>query len=221
MASDTPDIFELRTPAQWKAFSHPLRLRILERLAEDALTNEEIAAALGEQSGKLYFHTKRLLDAGLIVLDRTRQKGPITEKLYRAAGRRFLAPPPALDGGIPPLEVALASALDLYRSDWQESGGLAGELQMGFHLTLPLDPEARQEFARRVKALFEDFQMRGSSAPDARRVSLGVLIYSRDVKGKKTDATPKNDGPGTDTSGDDGGAGGRDAGGPRGRLFEV
>ena len=33
---------------------------------------------------------------------------------------------------------------------------------MGFHLTLPLDAEACREFARRVKALFEDFQARGS-----------------------------------------------------------
>jgi len=211
----TPDIFELRTPGQWKAFSHPIRLRILELLADDALTNEEIAAALGEQSGKLYFHTKRLLDAGLIVLDQTRRKGPITEKLYRAAGRRFLAPPPALGGDTPPLEVALTSALDLYRSDWRESGGLAGELQMGFHLTLPLDLEARQEFARRVKALFEDFQTRGSSAPNARRVSLGVLIHSRDTKERKTDATSEDDGHSDGPAGDNGGPGGHDAGGPR------
>lgn len=213
--ANVPDIFELRTPAQWKAFSHPLRLRILERLADDALTNEELAAALGEQSGKLYFHTKRLLDAGLIVLDRTRQKGPITEKLYRAAARRFLAPPPAPDGDTPPLETALASALDLYRSDWQESGGLPGEIQMGFHLTLPLDLEARREFARRVRALFDDFQASGSDAPDARRVSLGVLIHSRDIK-EKTDATAEDDGaddgPAGD-GGDDGAPGGRD---PRG-----
>ncbi len=206
MANDVPDIFELRTPAQWKAFSNPIRLRILDTLADGPRTNEEIAAALGEQSGKLYFHTKRLLDAGLIVLDHTRQKGPITEKLYRAAGRRFLAPPPTLGGDSPPLEMVLTSALDLYRSDWQESGGLAGELQMGFHLTLPLDAEACREFARRVKALFEDFQTRGSEAPDARRVSLGVLIHSRDMtEGKrKTDAAAKNDGPDGGPAGDDG-----------------
>ena len=204
MVNESPDIFELRTSAQWKAFSHPLRLRILDALAGGPRTNEEIAAALGEQSGKLYFHTKRLLDAGLIVLDHTRQKGPITEKLYRAAGRRFLAPPPTLDGDTPPLEMSLTSALELYRSDWQESGGLPGELQMGFHLTLPLDAEARREFARRVKALFDDFQAGGSDAPDARRVSLGVLIHSRDMKERKTDATQESDGPGDGPFGGDG-----------------
>ncbi len=201
--ANLPDIFELQTPAQWKAFSHPLRLRILEQLAGDALTNEELARALGEQSGKLYFHTKRLLDAGLIVPAGTRQKGPITEKLYRAAARRFLAAPPALGGDAPPLETALTSALTLYRSDWRESGGLPGELQMGFHMTLPLAPDARREFARRVKALFDDFQTSGSDAPDARRVSLGVLIHSRDTAEKKTEATTEDDGAG-DEPADDG-----------------
>lgn len=209
---EIPDVWQLRTPAQWKAFSHPLRLRILEQLAQDALTNEELATALGEQSGKLYFHTKRLLDAGLIVLDRTRQKGPITEKLYRAAARRFLASPPTLDGDTPPLEAALTSALALYRSDWRESGGLPDELQMGFHLTLPLDLEARREFARRVKALFDDFQISGSDAPDARRVSLGVLIHSRDTHERTTDAVTEDDGSGVGAAGDEPGADGRDAG---------
>lgn len=202
MAENLSDTFDLRTPAQWKAFSHPLRLRILERLADDTLTNEELATALGEQSGKLYFHTKRLLDAGLIVPAGTRQKGPITEKLYRAAARRFLAPPPTLDGDAPPLETALTSALALYRSDWQESAGLPGELQMGFHLTLPLDLEARREFARRVKALFDDFQASGSDAPDARRVSLGVLIHSRSTEERKTDATTEDNGAGDGPAGD-------------------
>jgi len=204
MEKDTPDTFELRTPAQWKAFSHPLRLRILEQLADNALTNEELATVLGERSGKLYFHTKRLLDAGLIVLDRTRQKGPITEKLYRAAARQFLAAPPTLGGDAPPLETALTSALALYRSDWRESGGLPGELQMGFHMTLPLAPDSRREFARRVKALFDDFQVSGSGAPDARRVSLGVLIHSRDTKEKTTNATMEDDSPGDGSAGDDG-----------------
>ncbi len=193
MVKDIPDIFELQTPTQWKALSHPLRLRILELLADGARTNEELSAALGEQSGKLYFHTKRLLDAGLIVLDHTRQKGPITEKLYRAVARRFLAPPPTLGGDAPPLEVALTSALDLYRSDWRESGGLPGELQLGFHLALPLAPEQRQEFARRIRALFDDFQISGSDAPDARRVSLAVLLHSYGTKEGKTDEASRED----------------------------
>ena len=116
-----PDLFEMQTPAQWKAFSHPLRLRILEELADQPRTNEELAAALGEQSGKLYFHTKKLLDAGLIVLDSTRQKGPITEKLYKSVARRFTAPAPVKGGSTPPLAPYLVAGLDLYRSVWLET----------------------------------------------------------------------------------------------------
>ncbi len=182
-----PDIFEMQTPEQWKAFSHPLRLRILEELASEPRTNEELAAALGEQSGKLYFHTKKLLDAGLIVLDSTRQKGPITEKLYRAVARRFTAPAPVKGGKIPPLEQYLAAGLTLYRSSWAETNGELAEL--GFHLVLPVAPERRAEFAGRVRALFEDFQAAASEAQDAEKVALTVVIHSLD--GRNDDAKEK------------------------------
>ena len=204
MANDMPDIFELRTPVQWKAISHPLRLRILDALAGGPRTNEEIAAALGERSGKLYFHTKRLLDAGMIVLDHTRQKGPITEKLYRAAGCRFLAPPPEKGGHRPPFEDALVSALELYRGNWHEMGGLPGQIEGGFHLVLALTPERGREFAARLTALFEDFRASGSDAPDTRPVSLAALMHSFDAKERQTDATQKSDGPGDGLFGGDG-----------------
>ncbi len=211
MVEDTPDIFELQTPAQWKALSHPLRLRVLELLADGARTNEELAAALGEQSGKLYFHTKRLLDAGLIALDHTRQKGPITEKLYRAVARRFAAPTPQKGGEKPPLEDLLTSALELYRGNWQETGGLPGQIEGGFHLVLALTPERQREFAARLTALFEDFRASGSDAPDARPVSLATLMHSFDTKRRKTDATTEDGGPGDGAAGDEPDPSGRDA----------
>src|SRR5687768_884360 len=72
--------FILKTTAHWKALSHPLRVAALRLLGDRAMTNEELAQALCVESGKLYFHTKQLLDAGLIELVETRAKGPITEK---------------------------------------------------------------------------------------------------------------------------------------------
>ena len=193
-----PELFEMQTPEQWKAFSHPLRLRILEELAREPRTNEELAAALGEQSGKLYFHTKKLLDAGLIALDSTRQKGPITEKLYRAIARRFTAPAPVKGGKMPPLEPYLVAGLDLYRSAWAETGGLPDQIEGGFHLVLPLEPERRAEFVARVRALFKDFREAGSEAPNAQKIALTVLIHSAetqrtDKEKEKNDAPAKND----------------------------
>ena len=199
--ANEPDTFEMQTPEQWKAFSHPLRLRILEELAGEPRTNEELAAALGELSGKLYFHTKKLLDAGLIVLDSTRQKGPITEKLYRAVARRFTAPTPVKGGKTPPLELYLAAGLDLYRSAWAETSGELAEL--GFHLVLPLEPERRAEFAVRVRALFEDFKAAGSEAQDAQKTALTVVLHTLDRS--KEDAKEKKDAPKMDNAGSAGG----------------
>ena len=185
--ADEPEQFEVRTPKQWKAFSHPLRLRILEALTGEPCTNEELAAALGEQSGKLYFHTKKLLDAGLIVLDSTRQKGPITEKLYRAVARRFTAPVPVKGGKAPPLEQYLVAGLDLYRSTWAETSGLDGLAELGFHLVLPVEPERRAEFAGRVRALFEDFKAAGSAAQNAEKIALTVVLHSVDLRSSGTE----------------------------------
>jgi DNA-binding transcriptional ArsR family regulator len=85
------DSFELKTAAHWKGLAHPLRVGILERLKNGAMTNEELAKSLGVESGKLYFHTKQLLTAGLIERAGSRQNGPITEKLYRAVAKKYVA----------------------------------------------------------------------------------------------------------------------------------
>ena len=176
------DQFVMETPTQWKAFSHPLRLRILKQLVEEAHTNEELATALGEKSGKLYFHTKRLLDAGLIVLEGTRQKGPNTEKFYRAVARRFTASTPVQDGATPHLERLLGSALQLYRSAWHESSGSIQQSEFGFHLVVPIDSLRRAEFVERLKTLQSDFRTSSSRVTDAQSVALTVLMYSLDSR---------------------------------------
>jgi hypothetical protein len=70
--------------------------------------------------------------------------------------------------------------LELYRSSWQASGGLPGQIELGFHLVLPQNPERLAEFAARVRALFDDFQENASDAPNAQKVSLAVLLHSCD-----------------------------------------
>src|SRR5579884_2077607 len=87
------DTLYLTTPLQWKAMSHPLRLAIVRLLRVRAMTNEELAREIAVASGKLYFHTKMLLQAGLILPAGTRQKGAIIEKLYRATAMHFQTEP--------------------------------------------------------------------------------------------------------------------------------
>jgi DNA-binding transcriptional ArsR family regulator len=77
------DILTLDRPEQLKALGHPLRLRVLEVLAEgdERLTNRELAQRLGVDPGHLHFHVKMLLQAGLI---KPADGGRGREKPYRA-----------------------------------------------------------------------------------------------------------------------------------------
>ena len=87
------ETFFLDNPKRMKAVSHPLRLGILRLLLQGNKTNEELAKALNVASGKLYFHTKTLLDVGMIELAETRVKGSIVEKVYKPTFTSFYQPP--------------------------------------------------------------------------------------------------------------------------------
>jgi len=176
---EIPEFMPLQTNQQWKAMSHPLRVGIMRLLIDAPLTNEELAHRLGVASGKLYFHTKTLRDAGLILLVGTREKGHLTEKLYRAAARSFKAPEPEKGGDRPPFETAVEMGLDLYRSSWQETGGLIGEIEGGFHIVMSHSPERQREFVERFRELFRDFQEpSGSDADGAATLALTMLIHT-------------------------------------------
>jgi DNA-binding transcriptional ArsR family regulator len=83
-AQASTDVFTIERAEQLKALGHPLRLRVLEMLGDDAdepLTNRELAQKLGVDPGHLHFHVKMLLRAGLI---ERAEGGKGREKPYRA-----------------------------------------------------------------------------------------------------------------------------------------
>jgi DNA-binding transcriptional ArsR family regulator len=88
-------------PRQIKAFTDPLRVRVLVVLAERAATNQQVADALGEPQAKVLYHIRFLLDIGLLKLVDTRIKGGNVEKYYRAVARSFsIQPTPELRGHV-------------------------------------------------------------------------------------------------------------------------
>jgi DNA-binding transcriptional ArsR family regulator len=169
------DSISLDSPARWKAVSHPLRLGILRQLLAGPQTNEELARALGVASGKLHFHTKKLLDAGLIVPAGTRQKGAITEKLYAAAARGFSTPTadPSAEPSLMPL---LRAAAQLYQSTWQEFGD---PYYHGGHYILYHTEQSERELIGRLLALMDDFQAHAvdPETPGARPLALTQLLH--------------------------------------------
>jgi DNA-binding transcriptional ArsR family regulator len=93
------DLEVLDRPEQLKALGHPLRVRALEMLGDDAdgeLTNRQLAQRLGVDPGHLHFHVRMLLKAGLIELVEGAQG---REKPYRAVARTFRIAPELLAAG--------------------------------------------------------------------------------------------------------------------------
>ena len=81
----------LERPDQLKALGHPLRLRVLEILADGAAhTNRELARAVNVDPGHLHFHVRMLLRAGLI---EPAEGGQGREKPYRAVTDRLHVSP--------------------------------------------------------------------------------------------------------------------------------
>jgi len=92
----------LTAPDQLQALGHPTRHRILHWLVDQAATNQQIAAALGEPPARIHFHVRELLAAGLIVIAEERAKGGVIEKYYRAVARSFCLGETFQFGRMPP-----------------------------------------------------------------------------------------------------------------------
>jgi DNA-binding transcriptional ArsR family regulator len=70
-----------------KAVSHPLRSRILEMLAEEVSSPNELAGKLDERLPNVSYHVRTLLDLGCVELVRTAQRRGAIEHYYRAKVR--------------------------------------------------------------------------------------------------------------------------------------
>ncbi len=83
---------------QIKVLADPLRIRILEELAEER-TTKQVADRIGEKPTRLYHHVDALERVGLIELTRTRQNRGTLEKYYMAVARAFRADARAFSAG--------------------------------------------------------------------------------------------------------------------------
>ncbi len=144
MATDpttTPtNVLNIERPEQLKALGHPLRLKVLQTLAErnEALTNRELADRLSVDPGHLHFHVRMLHKAGLIELA---PGGKGREKPYRAVSPHVRVAPEFRAAGLAG-EVQTAM-LETIRRGW-EVYGAKGEFRSA-QMTVRLDPERIRE----------------------------------------------------------------------------
>jgi DNA-binding transcriptional ArsR family regulator len=80
-------ISEIDDPRLVKALAHPLRINILRVLQNRVASPSDIAGELSAPLGNVSYHVRVLERAGLLRLERTRQRRGAIEHYYRAVGR--------------------------------------------------------------------------------------------------------------------------------------
>lgn len=168
----------VESPEQIKAFTDPLRLRVLGFLREVAATNQQVADALGEPHAKVLYHVRFLIKVGLIQQVDTQIKGGNVEKYYRAVARLFeLRPAP----GDTQQDVALVKpALDRLRAEMLASVMLYPMWEAFFHFRVSyLTPAQMKDFNDRLCALVGEYfdPVKQPTELDAERVRLGIFSY--------------------------------------------
>ncbi|MFT4412399.1 helix-turn-helix domain-containing protein [Fredinandcohnia humi] len=67
-----------------KIIMDPRRRNIIDIASKGPITVAQMAEALNEKQSRLYYHVKKLEEAGLLTLVETRQHGNLIEKYYQA-----------------------------------------------------------------------------------------------------------------------------------------
>jgi DNA-binding transcriptional ArsR family regulator len=77
-------VTNISDPRWVRAISHPLRIRLLAMLEEEAASPVILADKLGQPLGNIAYHVRLLYELGVLELVRTRQRRGATEHYYRA-----------------------------------------------------------------------------------------------------------------------------------------
>jgi DNA-binding transcriptional ArsR family regulator len=181
---DVPDcnftpapVLTIDSPDQIKAFTDPLRIRILGILRLRAATNQQVADTLGEAHSKVLYHIRYLLEVGLIQQVDTRIKGGNVEKYYRAVAHVFDLRPVSYDVE---RDVALVKPMvDRLRTEMLASVMLYPAFEAYAHSRVTCISEERiAAFNERLCELIDEYWPAAQDeAEEGDRARLAVFIY--------------------------------------------
>jgi DNA-binding transcriptional ArsR family regulator len=173
------DVLYLEKIDQAEALLKPQRVEVLRQLAE-ARTCTQVAARLGQSPQRVYYHVKRLVDAGLVDLISQRRVRNLQEGIYRASARSYWLSPRLVGRiGLPRThdELSLGYLLNLVEDVQADVAALdraAPELpSIGVSGEIRVPPQRRQEFLTELRATLENlFTRYGGSEGDAFKLAL-------------------------------------------------
>ncbi len=178
------DVLYLERLEQAEALLKPQRIEVLRELAEPRSCTE-VATRLDQTPQRVYYHVKRLAEAGLVTQVSERKVRGIHEGVYQASARSYWLSP-RLVGRIglrrTQDELSLGYLLDLMEEVQAEVAALdrtAPELpSIGVSGEIRIPPERRQEFLDDLRTTLQDlFTRYGGREGDAFR--LAVACYPR------------------------------------------
>ena len=108
------DVASARPIERFAALGHPLRIRILILLAEQAASAPELGRRIGRPTGTIAYHVGVLEKAGLVVVVTSRRVRALTERIYgpTAMAEEVLASLPIDAGATAEAPTARAGPLD-------------------------------------------------------------------------------------------------------------
>jgi DNA-binding transcriptional ArsR family regulator len=181
------DVCYLERLDQAAVLLKPGRLEILRLLAEPRSCTD-VGAQLEQPPQKVYYHVKRMEEAGLVDLVSERRVRGIVEGIYQAAGASYWLSP-ELVGSIGPRsaqdELSLGFLLSLAEELQADLGRLAStpgdRPSLGLTGQILLRPESRQRFLAELRDVLEDLLTRyGGGEGDPFRIAFAC--YPREDK---------------------------------------
>ncbi|GAA5035434.1 hypothetical protein GCM10023317_88710 [Actinopolymorpha pittospori] len=178
------DVLYLDQVEQAEALLKPQRIEVLRQLAEPRSCTQ-VASRLDQTPQRVYYHVKRLADAGLVTQVSERRVRAIHEGIYQAAARSYWLSP-RLVGRIGPQTsrdaLSLGYLLDLMEEVQADVAALdpsAPELpSIGVSGEIRVRPEQRQEFLADLRSTLQDlFTRYGGAEGDA--FKLAVACYPK------------------------------------------
>lgn len=186
-----------------KIYFDPLRLRIIQELADRARSIHEIAAALGMPFTRLYYHINLLEKYDFIrLVDVRHGPGAIEEKYYRVTARFFVVDRALMMPGTPSgdagLEAVISTVLDETRTSIYAAIA-AGAIDTSRRAPHPdalliargvfsLTPALIEDFQLRLKALIVEFNARQlSSLEGTRPYNLAFALHPAVLDDGETD----------------------------------
>jgi DNA-binding transcriptional ArsR family regulator len=178
------DVLYLEQIEQAEALLKPQRIEVLRQLAEPR-TCTEVGARLDQTPQRVYYHVKRLVDAGLVTQVAERKVRGIHEGIYQASARSYWLSPRLVGRiGLRKTQDALSLGylLDLMEEVQADVAALdrtAPELpSVGVSGEIRVPPEQRQQFLTDLQTMLQDlFTRYGGAEGDA--FKLAVACYPK------------------------------------------